>query len=58
MIAAMFRRLGCAGRVRPPIPRQQLIDRMGRMRGDAGQDVSQPGLRIAIVQFGINSDQY
>jgi hypothetical protein len=25
---------------------------MGRMPGDAGQDVSQPGLRIDIVQFG------
>ena len=35
-----------------PIPRQQLIDPVGRMPGDAGQDVGQPGLRIDIVQFG------
>jgi hypothetical protein len=25
---------------------------MGRMHGDPGQDVGQPGLRIDIVQFG------
>ena len=25
---------------------------MGRMLGDSGQDVGQPGLRIDVVQFG------
>jgi hypothetical protein len=35
-----------------PIPRQQLIDVAGRVPGDPGQDVGQPGLRVDIVQFG------
>jgi hypothetical protein len=38
--------------MRPPIPRQEFVDPVGRMAGDPGQDVGQPGLWIDIIQFG------
>jgi hypothetical protein len=33
------------------LPRQQLFELVGRVLGDAGEDVSEPGLRINVVQF-------
>jgi len=37
------------GRVRSlPLPRQQLFELAGRVLGDAGEDVSEPGLRINV----------
>ena len=33
------------------MPRQQLFELVGRVLGDAGEDVSEPGLRINVVQF-------
>ena len=35
-----------------PIPRQQFVEFLGRMLGDAPRDVSEPGLRINIVRLG------
>ncbi len=36
----------------PPVPGQQLVELVGGMFGDAGQDVGEPGLRIDIVELG------
>jgi hypothetical protein len=41
----------CRG-VRPPIPRQQIVDPVSGMFGNARQNIGEPGLRIDIVQFG------
>jgi hypothetical protein len=35
-----------------PIPRQELVDALGRMIVEAGQDVGEPGLRIDVVELG------
>jgi len=35
-----------------PIPRQQFVEFLDGMFGDAGQDVGEPGLRIDIVHLG------
>ena len=39
-----------------PIPRQQLVEPLNRMLGDASQDIGEPGLRINIVHFGGNDE--
>ena len=36
----------------PPVPRQQLVELLSGMAGDAGEHVGEPGLRIDVVQFG------
>jgi hypothetical protein len=41
-----------AGGVPSPVPEQQLLELVGGMIGDAGQDVGQPGLRIDVVELG------
>ena len=38
--------------LRTPIPRQQVVDALGRVIRQAGQDVGEPPLRIDIVEFG------
>jgi hypothetical protein len=35
-----------------PIPRQEFVDPVSRVLGDAGEDIGQPSLRIDIVHFG------
>ena len=35
-----------------PVPRQQIIEPMNRMLGNASEDVGEPGLRINIVHLG------
>ena len=35
-----------------PVPRQQLVEPMGRMPGDAGEHVGEPGLRVDVVHLG------
>ena len=35
-----------------PVPGHQLIDLLGGMTGDAGEDVGQPGLGIDVVELG------
>jgi hypothetical protein len=35
-----------------PVPRQQLVEPMSRMRGDAREDVGEPGLRVDAVHLG------
>src|ERR1700719_2595535 len=44
--------------MRPPIPRQEFVDPAGRMLGDPGQDVGQPGLRIDIVHLVVTIRLY
>ena len=36
---------------RAPIPRQKLVDALGRMIWQPGEDVGEPGLRIYIVEL-------
>ncbi len=43
--------MGC-GVSRDPVPWQQIVDAIGQVIGDAGQDVGVPGLRIKAVQLG------
>jgi hypothetical protein len=38
--------------VRPPIPRQQIVDPVSGMFGNVRQNIGEPDLRIDIVQFG------
>ena len=45
-----LRAWGCSGAL--PVPGQQLVDSAGRMLGDAGEHVGEPGLRIDVVQLG------
>jgi hypothetical protein len=44
--------LTCLRAGRLPIPRQQFVEFLGRMLGDAPKNVGQPGLRINIVHVG------
>ena len=47
------RRKRCGGlRPRSPVPRQQFIEPMRRMGGDAREDVGEPRLRIDAVHLG------
>jgi hypothetical protein len=39
-----------------PIPRQEFVDPVNWVLGDAGQDVGQPGLRVDVVHFGRDDD--
>ncbi len=39
-------------RLSTPVPGKQLVDAAGGMFGDTGEDVSQPGLWIDVVQLG------
>ena len=39
-----------------PIPRQEFVEPVSRVLGDAGQNVGQPSLRIDIVHFGRDDD--
>ena len=39
-----------------PIPRQEFVEPVGRVLGDAGQNVGQPGLRIDVVHFCCDDD--
>jgi hypothetical protein len=34
-----------------PIPWEQLVDPVSRMRGDPGENVGKPGLRVDVVHF-------
>ena len=46
---------GCPSRGffhRPPIPRQQFIELLSGMIGDAGENIGQPGLRIGLQNAG------
>lgn len=38
--------------VQLPVPRQKLVEARGRKVSDAGEHVSEPGLRIDVVEFG------
>jgi hypothetical protein len=38
-------------RTRLPVPGQEFIDLVGRMRGDSGEHIGEPGLRIHVVQL-------
>src|SRR5205823_3565768 len=49
LLSGCLRAWGCSDV--PPVPGQQLIDPAGGMRGDAGEHVGQPGLRIDVVEF-------
>jgi hypothetical protein len=44
---------GCLGRrlLSRPVPWQELVDAIGRVIGDAGQHVGEPGLRIDVVEL-------
>jgi hypothetical protein len=44
-------RLGVGRGARVPVPWQQIVDPVRGMIGDAGQDISEPGLRIDVVHF-------
>jgi hypothetical protein len=39
-----------------PVPRQEFVDLAGRVLGDAGQDVGQPGLQIHVVHLCRNNN--
>jgi hypothetical protein len=39
-----------------PITRQQLMQFAGRVIGDAGQDIGEPGLAIDVVHFGCDEE--
>jgi hypothetical protein len=43
---------------RPPVPRQQFVDAVSRMFGDARKDVGEPGRWIDIVHLGRDSRVY
>src|SRR5215207_7952288 len=37
---------------REPVPGKRLVEALGRVLSDAAQHVSEPGLRIDVVEFG------
>ena len=39
-----------------PIPRQEFVEPVSRVLGDAGQNVGQPSLRIDVVHFCSDDD--
>src|SRR5258706_166414 len=47
-----WRRPADGGARRPPIPREQLVELVSRMLGDASEDVGEPGLRVDVVHLG------
>lgn len=33
-----------------PVPRQELVEPVGGMRGDADEDIGEPGLRVDVIE--------
>src|SRR3954447_16761560 len=42
----------CGGTRSGPVPRQQLVDALGRVGGEAGEDIAQIGLGGDVVELG------
>ena len=43
---------------RSPVPGQEFVEPVDRVRGDTGQDVGQPGLRIDVVHLAVTMMLY